>query len=371
MKIGLLTIHHAYNFGAALQAYATYDTLKNMGYDVEFIDYDNDTFRAERNLFLPNSSVGNVVRNARSLFSIKQCKKRAERYEEFYGLSKKSEKTWMNNGDFSNATYDVILVGSDQTFCLYLTGKPDEMRPFFLEYAGNIKRISYASSMGEKTAALNASDDCWMVEQFQRFSSLLVRDEKTANYIENLIGTRPNVVLDPTLLLTKEQWSELESSEKIQGDYIAFYTVLSSPWVVEYVEQLSKKLGMKVIALHARTRFEMNASYHFAGDCGPREFLSAIKHAKYVVTTSFHATAFSIIFQKQFVSLVLGEGNRISSLLDSLALSSRAIREKEREDMERLMDTIPYENVSGRLASLRTYSLSALQDSLKQVGQAL
>ena len=70
MKIGLLTIHHAYNFGAALQAYATYDTLKNMGYDVEFIDYGNDTFRAERNLFLPNSSVGNIIRNMRTLFAL-------------------------------------------------------------------------------------------------------------------------------------------------------------------------------------------------------------------------------------------------------------------------------------------------------------
>lgn len=371
MKIGLLTIHHVYNFGAVLQAYATYDTLKNMGYNVEFIDYDNDTFRAERNLFLSNSSVGNIVRNARTLITLKQCKKRVERYEEFYGLSKKSGKTWMNDGDFSNAPYDVILVGSDQTFCLYLTGKPDEMRPFFLESAGNIKRMSYASSMGEKTAFMTDADYCWMGDQLKKFSSILVRDNKTASCIEKLIGKRPPVVLDPTLLLSAEQWSKLASSEKPKDDYIAFYTVLSAPWVVDYVEHLSQKLGMKVIALHARTRFEMKAGYHFSGDCGPREFLSVIKHAKYVVTTSFHATAFSIIFQKQFVSLILGEGNRLLSLLDSLALSHRAIRETGKDNMEILTDAIAYDTVCDRLAKLRACSLIALTDSMKQVKQTL
>lgn len=371
MNIGLLTIHHAYNFGAALQAYATYDTLKAMGHEVEFIDYDNDTFRAERNLFLPNTSVGNVARNLRTIFTLKQGKSRVNRFEDFYKLSKKSEKTWLNDIDFSEISYDAILVGSDQTFGLYLTGNPMDMRPFFLEKAGDIKRISYASSMGEKTATLTDADNQWMAKQFRKFSSILVRDEKTASYIESLIGYRPDVVLDPTLLVSEKRWSQLASNYKIQGDYIAFYTVLSAPWVISYVENLSKKLGIRVIALNARTRFEIKANYQFIGDCGPREFLSIIKNAKYVVTTSFHATAFSVIFQRQFVSLVLGEGNKLSSFLHSLSLSNRAIHEAEQDNIELFSDCIPYQNVKDRLIKLQEHSFKSLKNSLEQVEQEL
>lgn len=367
MKVGIMTIHHAYNFGASLQAYATYKVLKDMGCDVEFIDYDNETFSDERKLFLPITSVGNIFRNARVIMKLKSYMERIKRYEEFYGSSKVSSKSWNEKSDFSSTSYDVIITGSDQTFCLYLTGKPVEMRPFFLESIGDVKRISFSSSMGEKFSFLSHSDTLWIKTCLERFDFLAVRDIRAANYIEKLIGTRPQITLDPTLMLSTEEWDSVACRETIiKGDYIAFYTVLSEPWVIEYVKKLSKIMGIKIVALHARTRYEVNANYEFVNNLGPREFLSVIREAKCVVTTSFHATAFSIIYKKKFASLIVGEGNRLTSLLSMLNLERQSVRNVSDESLSKpWVEDIDYKTPLMLLQKERIGSFNYLVNALE------
>ena len=364
MKIGLMTIHHAYNFGAMLQAYATFKVINEMGHDVEFIDYDNETFAGERKIFLPCNSVGNILRNFRSLLQFKQLKERVKRYEAFYQKLNVSKSKYNRNNINSVKGYDLVITGSDQTFSLYLTNNPADIRPFFLKDVNCSKKISYASSMGEKFYKLKQGDDIWMKECLADFRHISVREKGSADYIEKLTGKRPAVVLDPTLLRSADQWNlDSEESNYAKGDYIAFYTVLSEPWVIKYVEKFAKDTGLKVIAMHPRTRYEMRANFNYVGALGPSEFLTIIKNAKYVITTSFHATSFSIIFQKQFVSLKIGEGNRLSSLLNQLCLVKQLICENDM-DFSVLLDPIDFSMPQELLNKEKLASMNYLRNSI-------
>lgn len=370
MKIGLLTIHHAYNFGAMLQAYATYKVLSDMGHDVELIDYDNENFAGERALMLPNNSFGNIFRNLRSMLHYKQLKKRAMKYEEFYKKMQVSDQCYDSTNLGKVSGYDVVVTGSDQTFSLYLTGNKKDVEPFFQKDIKNTKKISFASSMGEKFYRLTTEDKEWMKERFNEFYALSVREESSADYIEKLAGKRPTVVLDPTLLRDEDEWiQDAVETEYVKVEYIAFYTVLSAPWVIKYVEEIAAKTGLKVIAMHPRTRFEISAKFNYVGDLGPGEFLSVIKNAKYVITTSFHASVFSIIFKKQFVSLKLGEGNRLTSLLNTLNLNKQLVSEKDELNCTLLENKIDYTDPYKSLHKEQEYSLNYLKQAINRYGK--
>lgn len=159
-RIGLLTIHHSYNYGGALQAYATYYTLKKIcsEYDIEFIDYENSTFINRRKIFLPISSFGNVVRNIRNLLHYSKLLARKRKFERFYSGWKKSSRHWVDHINWEDTDYDLVIVGSDQTLSLYLTGNPAEMKPFFLEGLKSCPRFAFSSSMGEEIERLTESE---------------------------------------------------------------------------------------------------------------------------------------------------------------------------------------------------------------------
>lgn len=366
MKIGILTIHHAYNFGAILQSYATYRILNDLGYDAEFIDYENETFSNERKIFLPLNSLGNVFRNIRSLFQYRQLKLRIQLYEEFYKKMKVSHEKYNSESINNLSGYDVVLTGSDQTFALYLTNNPNDIKPYFQEKIKNIRKVSYASSMGEKFFKITENDNIWMKKCLADFDFLSVREIKSADYIERLLGKRPEIVLDPTLLLSPLKWKEeMVETKFAQGDFIAFYTVLSAPWVIKYVETLSIKTGLKVIAMHPRTRYEMRTPFNYLGAIGPGEFLTIINKAKYVVTTSFHATVFSILFRKKFVSLCIGEGNRQKTLLNIFNIQTQLVTESFNCDYSPLIENeIDYEFVHKKLLDEQKRSISFLQKAL-------
>lgn len=369
MKIGIITIHHVYNYGAILQAFASYNIMKKYYPDVVFIDYDNTTFKNQRSMFLPCNTISNILRNVRTLIHYNERKKKIEKFETEYKKFKLSQNQWYNTADFAKEKFDVIITGSDQTFSLYLTGNPDEMKAFFLENVGGAKRLSFASSLGEKLHMLTTADKKWMSKCFQKFDALSVREKLSADFVNELIGVRPHVVVDPTLLLTGEEWvKEAIKFNYKKGEYIAFYTVLSDYWISKYVSQISKLTNLPVVALHSKTRYDLNSGFDYIGDAGPREFISFIKGAKYVITTSFHATVFSILMHKKFISIKLGIGNRIGSLLSTLSLNTRLVEGMESAEIAlgRLTNSINYEEVDKILQQQREDSINFLLTSLQK-----
>lgn len=358
-KIGILTVHYNLNYGAVLQAYATYMKLKDLGFRACIINYINPMGKNELKVF-PG---GSAVNNMRAAMFVKKRLERISRFKEFMN----------NNYELTNAVYDyrdlnenmfdfdVYLTGSDQTFNLCLAGDVEMRKIYFLPWVTNAKKISYASSMGEMICDLSKNDALWIKNALSSYAHLSVRENAAADFIENMGIKRPEVVVDPTLLMTKEEWDDIAlPSNYTNEEYILFYSVLSEPWVVKQVKRISKEMGLKVVAPHFQNRYELSSGFIRAEECGPLEFLGLIKNAKFICTTSFHGTIFSLLYNKPFVSFVLQAGNRISGLLNMVGQGYRMIRENDDVNIKTLIN-IDFEATNRILATERERSTEILK----------
>lgn len=368
MKVGILTIQNCENFGAVLQASATVRILEQLGAEAELIDYSTPDLIGANKLFNPPTSKRAIIDDVRHLLKVKKYKGRSKKFADYKSkYYKLGQNVATNPADWEklNAEYGTIIVGSDQTFNLHLKGDPEYRKIYFLDFF-NGKKLSFASSFGESGTALSPEEKEFIGASVKKFDYVSVRDEKSRRLLGELAGVDADVVLDPTLAVDRSFWENMTAPENGE-DYIFFYTVLSEPWVVEEVEKLSKKTGMKVIAAHLPNRFELGKSFERRIDCGPVEFLNYIRNARYVFTTSFHATAFSLIFGKEFWSCKIGEGNRIGSLLNQVSLSERMVSKdsfpEEYPDMK-----IDYGAVSAKLSAERERSLECLGKAMRENG---
>jgi len=371
MKVGVLTIHDCDNFGANLQASATIHLLKELGYDAELIDYATpDLIESKQILRMPTSKRA-IIDDIRALLMLKQVRQRRKHFDDY------REKYYRRNGfpirtmqELKNCveSYDSIIVGSDQTFNLHLMGDPEYRRPYFLPFTDK-KKISFASSMGEGIGQLTTEEEDFIRESLLRFDYLSVRDKPSADFLQRLTKRELEIIADPTLDVSIDYWKKIERAashkkEKLQGDYIFFYSVLSAPWVVQKVESIAKKMNMKVVAVHLPNMFEMKSSFLRKCDIGPAEFLSLINNAKLVLTTSFHATVFSLLFNKDFYTFRLGEGNRIGSLLQEMNITERFLEEKTDIHSLSLSSPIDFRLVNERIEKKREVARAFLINAL-------
>ncbi|MDD6479316.1 MAG: polysaccharide pyruvyl transferase family protein [Oscillospiraceae bacterium] len=337
-KVGILTIHNAYNYGAMLQAYATQRTFDNFGVYCELIDYFTQFSEENKKFFRLPKSLGDVKNNIRNLahpISFFQRKSRFKNFIKANMVLSKEKFTLENINEVANSDYDYLVTGSDQTFNLNLNSHKEYLKPYFLPFKFDGKKASYSSSMGEKMHEITEEQKEWMRDKLSDYDAISVREPVAADYIENLISKRPEVVYDPTLALSREEWDKVCDTEIIKEKYILFYTVLSEPWVIEYVKKVSKQTGLKVIAVHPQNSYEVGCGFKRLSNSGPSQFINLIKNAELILTTSFHGTVFSMIYEKPFYSIVLGEGNRIRNLLSQAGLEERIItKEKTLKEIE-------------------------------------
>lgn len=327
-KIGIITMHSNKNYGAVLQSYALQKKICDLGYEAKLIDYipDSELYNTEN--FHRSLSKRASVDNIRFLLNVKNQLKRTHGFEAFakkyYNLTKRYTQNDLPKENELNM--DVYITGSDQTFNLLLMGEPQARYPYFLDFVHNGKKISYASSMGEKILELGEKDRAWIKKALKDYSHIAVREEKAADFIEGLGIERPKITIDPTMLLTCGEWEKIaEMPKNVKGKYILFYSVLSDKWVVEAVKKISKETGLPVVAPHMKNRYELSAGFKRADYASPEEFIALVKNAEFVCTSSFHGTVFSIINNKPFISFILGEGNRIKTLLKNTGLESNAV----------------------------------------------
>ncbi len=322
MKIGIITLHYNLNYGAVLQAYATRKKLSQLGATCEIINYQNSAAKKSMRLFS-----GGLLNFARTMLRLKKRKARIKAFKQFvYTELHVSSKVTLSGNDLTDAKlgYDLYITGSDQTFNLTLSKDRRYREAYFLPQILT-KKASYGASMGENIN-YSEEDKIWIRKQLQTYKKLSVREEVAADYICSLGLERPKVVMDPTLLLDGKEWETLATATRYApNSYILFYSVLSSDWIVRDVEALSRKMNLKVVAPHMQNRYELGKNFIRAEECGPKEFLSLIKNAAFVCTSSFHGTVFSVLFQKEFLSFSMNEKGRISNLLKKLNLEDRII----------------------------------------------
>lgn len=362
-KIGIVTIHRINNYGAVMQAYALNAYLRACGHDAKTIDYRTYRVKESRQLFSPMKSIMDIPRNAQALLYAGRHFKRNRRFDAFLNdYLPITPEAYYTNEEMHHADldFDTYICGSDQiwnTFCRNYDNT------FLLDFARNRgQRISYAASLGAKS--VHENHEPAFRRELPEYRALSVREADAVEIIEPYAGKRVSHVCDPVFLLTKSQWEETAAEPLLKEPYIFFYHVKGDlPGMRDYVRQLSKQMGMKVVVVNMNLR-EMLYQNVKRYDAGPREFLSLIQNAAFVCTNSFHATAFSLIFRKNFMVFspgANGGSSRIYSLLQQVDLTDRIYGNHAPIEKE-----IDFDRVWSRLTPFINDSKAFLRNALEE-----
>lgn len=338
MKVGILTFHASHNYGSMLQAYALQQTVTGLGHDCEIINFRTDRQRRFYRPFFINGGLRSKVKAVLyPRIAIDDVRKHRS-FERFLREHLQiSEREYRTAQQLSEALlpYDAIIAGSDQ---IWNTSCFDFDRAYFLSFApSGVRKIAYAPSMGpEPRIQVLKESDRTICKDLTDFAAVSVRESATADRIEHITGKRPEITLDPTLLLSPEQWVALTPQKCIyEKDYILLYT----PWYNENIYNEAARFAEKwdmdvVVTLPESSRYWQKKQSHFKfiTAVGPLEFLNLVKNARIVVSQSFHAVVFSIMFNRQFYAINGMDDARISNILNMLNLQCFAYRPKHSID---------------------------------------
>ena len=214
---------------------------------------------------------------------------------------------------------EVFLAGSDQIW------NPERCNHiFFLDFADKSRRISYAASMG--STKLDEEKRELYKSWLSSFDSISVREKACKKVLEELTEKEISVNIDPTFLVEREKWIALEKEYPIKGKFILLYMLYWNSGFKDELIELKRRTGLPIYCVCP----DVSGVYadHRLYDVGVEEFLWLVDHAEYVVTSSFHGAAFSIIFKKQFAPLINpSQPSRIQNLLEVLSVSPLDIKE--------------------------------------------
>lgn len=331
-NIKTITFHNAYNYGAMLQTYALQSKIKNLRYETEVINFLSEKLEKDYEVKFFNFSNG-VKKFISSLTSYSIRKKRAEIFEKFLREKiKLTEKRYLTIEELrkDSESFDICITGSDQVWNPAIVYSP----AYFLDFGNKkMKRISYAASFGQEKILKEYEEK--VGEHLKKFDYISVREKSGINLVKELSEKYAVQVLDPVFLLSKNEWRKLENNIVkdfgLEDGYILIYSMEKNPLVMEIAEKLKKYLNKPIVVIHSSygimTQIEILKSKNInIPVAGPQEFVTLFANADCIVTNSFHGTAFSIIFDKPFLSVPHSTRNtRLQSILELLKLEKRFV----------------------------------------------
>lgn len=303
-KVGIVTLFGRFNYGNRLQNYAICSIFRKLGFEVETLVVIKPRFVESIVSFIRKATRGTVSPEAL------MTDRRLKAFDRFN--SGMQIRTFQRFKSISMRDCNVVVCGSDQVWNLRELGSSKFwFKWFFLKFCSPVQRIALAPSLG--VSALNTQELTLLKEGVRGFSSLSVREKQGAELILQASGRNAEVICDPTLLLSAEEWHAVANGDLTpQRAYV--FTYLLGGMNEEANEALCHVVREEkaVVSLTDRqTKDEL--------DAGPAEFISLIEHADHVITDSFHAAVFSIIFHRP-LTIVHREGNtEMFSRLDNLS----------------------------------------------------
>lgn len=343
IKIGIITILKVNNYGAELQAYAMQAYLRKAGYDAEIIDYlfyknkGHKATKGSRPIFHFPLSAKIKERLYPLIMSIKGiCNKEADKarkanFAKFHEDNTAMSPTYHSVKELYAAKlpYDIYMTGSDQ---VWNPGIYSSIAPYFLTFAPKgKKRIAYAASFGVAKIPEYAKD--YYRQRLDKYDAIGVREKNAVDIVRQLSSTRAEWVLDPTLLLGKEEWMKVAkpTNEDISGKYILIYELTPCQYIRRLADHLHQATGWQIVRIcKGANREDKELKIINVTDAGPAEFLYLFANASAVVTNSFHGTAFSINFQRDFYTVTPARkqnNSRQKSILELFGLTDRLLPE--------------------------------------------
>ncbi len=361
MKLGILTFPDSTSYGAVLQMYALYRAVEKLGAQPEIIHYHNSYMKA-RHHTTAMQGAGSVkkklrlcaknVMHARQKLQFNRFKRQLQLYPE-RPISKPEALLDLKD------RYDGVICGSDQVWNPDITGSD---MGYFLDFCGeHTKRIAYAPSFGIEDFSETFKDS--IRQQLLKFHALSVREKPGKDLVEELTGKEASLVLDPTFLLQQQDWEQLEQPHPAgSGDYILYYRVRRSDSLMKFCLEKAQEKGLKVVCVGGNPFKQLkNKQLRYAYDLSPGQFLYLIHHARYVVTNSFHGTAFSIHYKKDFfLELSSLTNSRLQQIVEITGLQDRVIGPGCTDK------PVDYDRVYRRLEPKKALSAAYLKEAVTQ-----
>ena len=360
MKIGILTFHRATNYGAILQAYALIQYLINQGYDAKIVDYKPKGMGI---LYAPINVPGFLKKIKRIVLNLLMLPSLLTRY-------KKREMFWkyinkvLSSGDLPRM--DAYIVGSDQVWSVCFTGGIDNL--YWGQFDRNgAKLISYAGSAAENMGdSFYSNENAKLLESFDFIS---VREKELQGYLQTQIPNKKiEKVLDPTLMAGVDFFDELIADEMpLEKTYVLVYQVIRTKdaLISEYAKQIASRAGWDIVEIkNSRLYICSQGKFSISKELqNPTQFVSLFKYAQFVITTSFHGTAFSLMFNRPFnvVSISDEVDSRSKDLLMQLNLTDRLVL----LPLNKVQKNIDWKDVNSRLQELRMPSREFLKKALR------
>lgn len=366
MRIGILTYHRAENYGALLQAYALKTYLAGLGHDVDFVDYWPDYHRRYFELFSwrkfrESNLKGKMVQLYYTLFWHQARRRRQQNLQAFMHeeLRLPLEARYHNDHDVVEE-FDVVFYGSDQ---IWRRQRIPSHPGFDFWYFGSdnvqARKIAYAASMGSIDVKDNEKKE--LRKHLLGFEAISVREDSLKEWLTSL-GIQSQIVCDPVFLLGKDVWLSLAdkaSEQPAYQHYILVYNLLGQTSTVNFAERLCKEKNLPIVEVNKKFVL-FTSGRRYCRTARVETFLSLLAHADYVVSNSFHGVALSLIFQKQFFAVGMGQrAGRVTSLLNSLCISERYT------DVWRHVPPVDYTVVNPLLSDIVRSSSAFIQDSIE------
>ena len=358
-KALIVTFHCVPNYGAALQTYGLYWFLKKIFQDVEVLDYRPSSLTGDYK-YISTHSLRSFVA---TLWSLPTFWRKRRRFANFVGRMSLSATVCHSSAEIKETDAQYCFVGSDQIWNPDITKSFDEVYFGKIPHKGALTVISYAASLGKDT--FTSSELAQMFSLLKGVSSISVREDSAKVLLEDKLGVQACVVLDPTLLVGTPCYKDFVVDPN-RDDYLFIYALSQN--TTEQARAVARKIanakGLQIVEVSGGRKRLKRTSHKVIYDASPAEFLSLLANAKYVVTDSFHGTAFSLLFHRQFTTIPhKTRGGRMVSLLTLAGLKHRLTEQPSQEIIE---ETIDWSAVDSRLEIARKQSEDFILKSINK-----
>ena len=367
-KIGIITFHNSYNCGSMLESFAIQKIIEKLGGNPEIINFSNSGQRRLYSVFFKNNSIKNIIKNILILPGINKIKYNNKMYEKFKNTNFVLSDEYSNMSQLSDENYNVVVAGSDQICNITIDDSDDA---YFLSWVSNAKKVAYAPSFGAKNILKNSSCPEKYKKMLLDFDSLSIRENNGKKWIKDLCNKDVDVLLDPTLLLEREDYDRIaDKNYRVKDKYIFFYSPAFNRDICRFVKKISEKYNLKVITWSTKSyymKFIKTFGFELPGYEDPSIYLNLIKNADLVITTSYHGTIFSTIYRKKFIVVknggMYGDDDRVKTLLEQLNMNDRLIPYTFDETYNYL-SSVDYSEYDSNLPKLKKKSIDYINKEI-------
>ena len=363
MKISIITLHAVKNYGSALQGYATQKIFEGLGLETEIIDYRRKPVLYKKPIQILKDKEYSLKQKIKLVLISPSSKKAHKVFERF--LNKHINLTpvrYTDDEDFSENPIisDIYCTGSDQ---VWNSGWHSGIAyPFFLSFApDDKKKIAFSASIGKERLDESEKEETKLL--LERYDAISVREASAVDIIKDLGIENVVQVLDPTLIVEPSTWYELADKTRRKGKYVLVYQLCNNAVFERYAKRFAQKKGLKLIRLCTRYD-QIRKPGH--GVVLPEiiSFLSLFRDAEYVLTDSFHAISFCLIFHKKFGCFYPNAfATRLQSILELTNLTDRHIKDVDNYGL--LDNEINYQDVDEILREQRVKTINFLKKAIE------